>query len=335
MSLDTRQQALHNWLSSTLQKPFQLIPVVGDASFRRYFRVQLQDSSLIAMDSPPEKEDCKPFIQLAHRLGQLNLQVPQILAADENEGYLLISDLGDQLYHYNLNSENADSLYRNALRDLVIIHSDYRGAMDTLPAFGWQAMLNELTLFTEWFLQKYLELNLSENNLNLLQQTYNTLLKSATEQPQTFVHRDYHSRNLMILPDNQVGILDFQDAVIGPITYDLVSLIRDCYIDWPLAQVHTWALAFYHDLKQANIISDVDEKTFMRWFDLMGIQRHLKAIFIFARKYLRDNNDFYLQFIPRALNYVNEVCTHYPELNDFQQLMQKTILPAWQNRVPA
>ena len=331
--MDLRQQQLQTWLESILEKPVSLTPVVGDASFRRYFRVTHNNEHFIAMDSPPDKEDCKPFVAIAKRLLKLNLNAPEILYADEENGFLLISDLGNELYHRELNDNNADQLYRNALRDLLIIHNDYQGEKENLPLFGWEMMQTELNNFTTWFLEKYLHLDLDLEDKITLEKTYAFLVESATEQPQTFVHRDYHSRNLMIMPNQQVGILDFQDAVVGPITYDLVSLIRDCYADWPLAQVEAWALDFYQDLLKLNLIPHVDQKTYLRWFDLMGMQRHLKAIFIFARKFLRDGNDLYLQFIPRALNYVKHVCGKYEELKDFQEFFESTILPAWKNKV--
>lgn len=333
--MDNRQLGLQQWLETVLQTSVALEPIIGDASFRRYFRLQHAGKSFIAMDSPPEKEDCKPYIKLAQRLAKLKLNVPEILFADVNQGYLLISDLGDELYHPKLTASNADQLYSNALRDLLIIQKDYQGEQEDLPHFGWQAMENELNLFTEWFLEKYLELKLTQAQYDILNDTYQLLLTCATEQPQTFVHRDYHCRNLMILPNEQVGILDFQDAVVGPVTYDLASLLRDCYIDWPLAQVHHWVFDFYQHLLQQKLIPTVSQETFLTWFDLMGMQRHLKAIFIFARKYLRDGNNFYLQFIPRALHYVNYVTNQYPELANFQQLLNEVILPAWNNKVLA
>lgn len=333
--MDTRQEALKEWLESHLQTSIQLQPVVGDASFRRYFRFHHQAEPFIAMDSPPEKEDCKPFITIAHRLAKLHLDVPKIIESDDAKGFLLISDLGDALYHYQLTLDNADQLYKNALRDLLIIHEDFKGEHENLPHFGHAMMQQELHFFTEWFLEKYLGLSLNEDEQRILKNTYDLLLENAITQPQTFVHRDYHSRNLMILSDNRVGILDFQDAVVGPITYDLVSLIRDCYVDWPVHQVEAWALDFHQALMDRKLIDPVDRKTFMRWFDLMGMQRHLKAIFIFARKYLRDGNDFYLQFIPRALRYVELVCDMYPELAAFQSLLGETILPAWEQKVVA
>lgn len=327
---DIRQQELQAWLSQQLNSMIELQPVIGDASFRRYFRMQHQGKTYVAMDAPPDKEDTFPFVAIAKAFYRLGLLVPEIVLEDVPRGFLLISDLGDQLYHRILNSSNVEQLYSAAINDLYALQVCPSIDEHPLPHFDWNMMRLELDNFTEWFMQKLLGFQLDDSEQATLEQTYSILLDSAISQPQTIVHRDYHSRNLMQLPNGKVGILDFQDAVIGPITYDLVSLIRDCYVDWPVEQVEAWAIKYYQQLMKLKRIEPVDQATFMHWFDLMGMQRHLKAIFIFARKYLRDNNDLYLQFIPRALNYIKYVSNKYPELQAFQHLFEKKILPAWE-----
>jgi len=329
--VDHRLQQLTKWLEKQLKNQIELIPIVGDASFRRYFRIKDNDQYIV-MDSPPELEDFHPYIHITRAFRKLGLNTPEVFLAEEKQGFLLISNFGTKLYHYELNASNVDHYYQLALDDLIIIQSCQGIENWPLPVFGWEAMHKELNFFTEWFLDKYLHLAITPDLLQLLNDTYNILLTSAVNQPQVCVHRDYHSRNLMMLPDNKVGILDFQDAVIGPITYDLVSLIRDCYIDWPVAQVECWALIFYKMLQSSSQLKSISKEEYLRWFDLMGLQRHLKAIFIFARKELRDNNDFYLQFISRALNYVKQISAKYPELNVFNEFLLTKIFPAWEKK---
>lgn len=331
--MDQRQQQLVNWLRTTLRQDEVFIqPVVGDASFRRYFRLRHKGEALIAMDSPPQYENPIPFIKIARAYRQIGLQVPQIFYADEQQGFLLITDFGNQLYHRILNIENADWLYKAAIDELIPLQTCLQIDDFILPLFAEATMMTELNHFTEWFVEKYLTIRLDSSIKVILQKTYQFLINNAISQPQVSVHRDYHSRNLMLLPQNKVGILDFQDAVIGPITYDLVSLIRDCYIDWPLAQVESWIDYYYDKLSINAKLDGIDKELFKRWFDLMGMQRHLKAIFIFARKFLRDNNAFYLQFIPRTLSYVEFVAKKYPELSDFNDLLTQVLLPQWESK---
>ena len=330
--MDLRKQALHQWLMQKLGEEVELQPILGDASFRRYFRLQHNSDSFLVMDSPPELEDCHSFIYVARAFLKQGLNVPEIIEADADLGFLLITDFGDQLYHYQLNSDNVDKLYGLALNDLIKIQHCKKVENYQLPEFADQAIRQELDNFTEWFVEKYLGMTVTQSLNKVLHETYAVLLANAAVQPQVCVHRDYHSRNLMILPNDKVGILDFQDAVIGPITYDLVSLVRDCYIDWPLEKVEQWASMFYQKLLAENLLQDVNQQTFLKWFDLMGMQRHLKATFIFARKYLRDDNSFYLQFIPRTLNYVRYVSAKYIEFYVFHQLLEEQIMPAFQQK---
>jgi aminoglycoside/choline kinase family phosphotransferase len=315
-----RQQHLNQWLQQVI--PGQLIDIAnlpGDASFRRYSRVITTTGSYMLMDAPPELENCKPFVAVAKSFAQLGLQVPKIFAADLINGFLLLSDFGDQLYLQQLNTDTADQLYTLALDQLIILQQCQTVADWKLPKFDASFMQQELDNFTHWYLQQHLGLQLNVRETALLQHTYSHLIDMAESQPQVCVHRDYHARNLMCLADNQVGILDFQDAVWGPITYDAVSLLRDCYITWPAAKVQQWLLYFYQQLHKYKRLANVSFEQFKQWFDWMGIQRHLKAIFIFARKYRRDYNDNYLEDIPRALQYIANISDLYPEFADWRE----------------
>ena len=326
---DERHTQLTKWLQKAVitQPVLAVTPLPADASFRRYFRVQLQGETLLAMDAPPEKEDSHSFVAIAKLFKDAGLNVPEIFAQDVKQGFLLITDFGDDLYYQKLTRANADTLYGNAIHDLIQIQ---QCACNNLPLFDSDLYLLELNNFLHWYLGVHLQLNLTANECSLFADVFERLITSALNQPQVCVHRDYHSRNLMLLPNKNVGIIDFQDAVKGAVTYDLVSLIRDCYIDWPQEKVTTWAKNYYQLAQVANIFPDVEFNTFMRWFDWMGMQRHLKAMFIFARKFHRDNDDFYLKDIPRALNYVNSVCQQYEEFFDLKKFFDARVLGEFQ-----
>lgn len=322
--MDARQQALTEWLMTELQLSrvtLQALP--ADASFRRYFRVQIQGKSVLAMDAPPSKENCQPYIAIANALRAQGLCTPVILAQDVQQGFLLITDFGDSLYLKELTSNNAVELYGIALQALHQMQRCLAVPGWTLPLFTTDFMFQELNLFKEWFLVKHLDLTLTAETQALLTQFFYFLAETAANQPQVFMHRDYHSANLMCLPRQQVGILDFQDAFMGPITYDLVSLLRDCYIAWPTQLVTQLALQFHRDLT-----IKVSQTEFLRWFDLMGLQRHLKALLTFARKFHRDNNSHYLKHIPRTLNYVMQISQCYPECKPFLNFLRETALCA-------
>lgn len=324
--MDQREQQLQSWLAQHFAHAVKLTLIVGDASFRRYFRFTHNGQSLIAMDSPPQLEDCRPFIDIAHALRTIDLNTPHIIHADAEQGFLVITDFGDDLYHHILDKDNADPLYQRAVEDLHKIQTCQQLAGVDLACFDATFMRNELDLFTTWLVEKYLKIPLDTETTTLLSNTYQCLIDSAVRQPQVIIHRDYHSRNLMHLPNDVLGIIDFQDAMIGPITYDLVSMIRDCYLDWPVKQVEAWAFDFYQRCITDARFNNVDWETFLQWFDLMGMQRHLKASFIFARKYLRDGNPFYLQFLPRTLNYIRYVSSKYSMFEDFNRFFNTTVL---------
>ncbi len=322
--MDTRQQRLIAWLRRFLGD-FRIEPVVGDASFRRYFRISLPEVSYVAMDAPPHLEDCHSYLAVDKIFNAQGLHVPEIFQADCDNGFLLLEDLGDLVYVKVLSQQNADELYRRALEKLVIIqrcqgNSDWR-----FPEFNEKVLWGELLNFEQWFLGKHLNIYLEDKTQQWLHGIFQRLIATAMQQPTVCIHRDYHSRNLMVLPE-AVGILDFQDAALGPITYDLVSLIRDCYIEWSAEQVMDWCKYFYKLLNRV----DFSLEQFSYWFDLMGMQRHLKAIFIFARKHHRDNNSNYLPDIARGLRYLLAVASQYPEFDAFYEFLQHQVLPRYE-----
>ncbi len=311
--MSERVDNLNKWLASELKidNP-QVVAITNDASFRRYFRITIDGVPHIVMDAPPSKEDCRPFINIAERLKTIGLNVPHIIASDLDQGFLLLTDLGSELYLPALNEQRVDQLYGDALEALA--HMQIHANSDDLPLYNRQLLHKEMNLFIDWLLNKHLNLVLSDTEHNELENCFDLLSDSALSQPQVFVHRDYHSRNLMICKSKSPGILDFQDAVKGPITYDLVSLLKDCYITWSNDQITAWTIQHYTRLQQNGLLNDVDEKEFLRWFHWMGIQRHLKASGIFARLYHRDGKSGYLKDIPRTVNYIVNISAEYPEL---------------------
>ncbi len=315
-----RMHTLHHWLQSVLQdRQYDISPVSGDASFRRYFRVVTGNKSYIVMDAPPEKEDCQPFHDIANTLRTAGINVPQIHEAELDHGFLLLDDLGDTLYLNQLSDSTADKLYGDALDALFNIQAtDAAG----LSGYDDELLRFELELFREWFLIQHLGLSLSREQHHILDTVFEALIANALQQPRVFVHRDYHSRNLMLTEIGNPGVLDFQDAVYGPVTYDIVSLLRDCYISWPEEKVKAWALGYAMRLIEAGIIQPVDDKTFLHWFDLMGIQRHLKATGIFSRLHHRDGKSTYLEDIPRTLAYVLNISSQYPETQPLHALLK-------------
>lgn len=326
-AMDERYQSLLNWLNPQLSPITQIKPLAGDASFRRYYRIVNGHTTFIAMDSPPHLENPIPFINIGNAFAKLGLKVPTIHAADPKQGFLLISDFGEQLYLDVLNPSNADHLYKLALDELNIIQDCTVVTDWPLPSFDEAFMMREMQFCQQWFLEQHLKLNINSTLQKLLDETFNTLVNSALAQPQCCVHRDYHSRNLMVLPDNRVGILDFQDAVWGPITYDAISLLRDCYIAWPKEQVKQWALYFYQQCRAAGQLENCSPGQFLKWFDFMSLQRHLKCLFIFARKFHRDGTTSYLADLPRTLNYVTSVSADYPELENFYDWFANVVTP--------
>ena len=271
------------------------------------------------MDAPPEHENSDKFIKIANMMAGFGLNVPVIKAQDLDQGFLLITDLGNRVYLSELNDSTVESLYGDALSSLKVLQS--QGIEFELPQYDHALLMREMEIFREWYLGKHIEFNLDDKLNSEIDQCFEFLAQSALEQPQVIVHRDYHSRNLLITDEHNPGILDFQDAVIGPVTYDLVSLLRDCYIEWPAAKVAEWVKAYHASCLQSGILKDVNADMFKRWFDLMGIQRHLKASGIFARLNYRDGKPGYLNDIPRTLNYVKQASQSYPELTTINSLL--------------
>ncbi len=319
-----RLEQLNRWLTNELGLcDYAIAPASSDASFRRYFRVSFDGESRIAMDAPPEKEDSRPFVAVAQALHQAGLHVPEVLEQDLEQGFLLLSDLGSTPYLDALDGESVERLYGDAMGALSLMQSV---PADALPDYDEALLKQEMALFPDWFLTTHLGLELSHSENEMLEKGFELLAANALEQPRVFVHRDYHSRNLMVCEHNP-GILDFQDAVYGPVTYDLVSLLRDCYIAWPRDQVEAWVRG-YHDIALDNgILRSPMAEQFLRWFDLMGVQRHLKAIGIFARLNHRDGKSGYLGDIPRTLTYVEEVASRYAELEGFGAFIAARVRP--------
>lgn len=325
-----RFKQMHQWLRNHFQSAdYHLTPASEDASFRRYFRLHFNGSSYIVMDAPPEQERCEPFIDVARRLHDAGVNVPEILASDINAGFVLLTDLGDTLYLQVLADETADRLYTDAMTALLAIQ--HRADNSELPAFNAHRLQEEMRLFSDWLLGKHLDIRLSLHEQKMLDETFQLLLANALEQPQVFVHRDYHSRNLMVTASNNPGIIDFQDAVTGPLTYDLVSLLKDCYIKWPRERINNWAAAFYRQLPDCEL----GEAQFFRAFDLMGVQRHLKASGIFARLCHRDVKPGFLKDIPVTLSYIIDLEPEYPDLQYLGTLIRNRVLPRLQHQAEA
>lgn len=323
---DNRIRLIRSWLDNLFEgQRYTLVSASADASFRRYFRVNWPQGQAIVMDAPPEREDSKPFFTIAKAMRAIGLNVPEIIVGDCERGLALLSDLGSLHYLQALNDETADRLYDEAMAALLRLQI---GALELdLPDYDETLLQTEMSLFPDWLLARQLGLELDDTERATLDETRQRLTSSALEQPKVTVHRDYHSRNLMALPEGGPGIIDFQDAVIGPVTYDLVSLLRDCYIAWPEERVTEWVNRYFERARAADLIGrDIEQATFTRWFDWMGLQRHLKAAGIFARLNLRDGKPGYLDDIPRTLGYLCRVSARYPELEGFHNLMVRVVI---------
>lgn len=320
--MDKRLNALTKWINFRFDtvEP-NLSPASSDASFRRYFRVEADNRSYIVMDAPPEYEDIEPYIKTAERLLQIGLNVPEIIAIDRNQGFVLLTDLGTETYLDCLNEDNVDRLYGDALGALIVLQTGTFTDPNYFPAYDRSLLSSEMALFPEWYIRKHLEYPLDHEQKTLIDNTLSLVCDSALEQPKVWVHRDYHSRNLMPTKYNNPGILDFQDAVSGPITYDLVSLLRDCYIEWPKQRILEWALGYQALAIQSGLPLDVAEEQFIKWFDYMGVQRHIKVLGIFSRLFHRDGKPDYLNDLPLVWSYLVTVCQDYKELHPFRELL--------------
>ena len=320
--MDSRLAALEQWLRARFpDAPFTLAPASEDASFRRYLRATLGDGrTFIAMDAPPEKEDCRPFLQVAAEFAAAGVHVPGIHAQDLGQGFLLLEDLGDTTYLARLSAASAPGLYAPATEALVKIQLASRPG--ALPEYDRPLLERELQLFPDWYLARELRFQATAEDKRALQDAFEAILASNLAQPQVFVHRDFHSRNLMVC-EPMPGILDFQDAVYGPITYDLVSLFRDAYIAWDEEQVLDWVVRYWEKARKAGLPVRADFGEFYRDFEWMGVQRQLKVVGIFARLCHRDGKRRYLEDIPRVLGYLRAACGRYRELAALAALLER------------
>jgi N-acetylmuramate 1-kinase len=326
---DARLALVHKWLSHELGlHPERVEPASSDASFRRYFRAFRNGETFVIMDAPPEKEDVRPYLKVTRLLESLGIHVPHVHEADIANGLLLLEDLGVTQYLQSLNAgDDPDRLYGDALFALAEIQTRGMEAARELAPYDREVLARELALMPEWFCRRHLELVLTDSENQIITTAFEFLIAEALQQPTVFVHRDYHSRNLMVLTERNPGVIDFQDALRGPIGYDLVSLLKDCYISWPRERVEQWVTGYRNLLRSRGGPGGRDNHEFLRWFDLIGVQRHIKVLGIFARLWYRDGKSGYLRDLPLTLEYVRDTCWRYPELADLAGLLERRIVP--------
>ena len=326
---NSRLDTLRNWLKG-LEPSWQLdlptlAPASADASFRRYFRIESKNPdfpTLIVMDAPPQHEPLDAFIKVDLLLENAGLNVPKILEKNVVEGFLLLNDLGTKTFLAELNSQSADHLYKDATHALV--QMQLASKPDVLPNYDEALLQRELNLFPEWYLGKHLQMELTELQISQMKQAFELIIQNNLAQAKVYVHRDYHSRNLMIAEKNNPGVIDFQDAVYGPITYDAASLWRDAYIAWPEERVIDWVIKFWEAGRKAGLPMPDDFGQFYRDFEWMGLQRHLKILGIFARLFHRDGKDGYLKDIPLVLEYAIATANRYIELKPLARILEST-----------
>lgn len=321
--MDKRLKALTKWINSQFNgMELNLYPASEDASFRRYFRIEVDNHTYIAMDAPPDAEEIQPYIKAAERFAQIGLNVPQVMAVERDQGFALLTDLGRTTYLQCLNESNVERLYGDALAALIVLQTGTFTDPDFFPPYDQALLRSEMELFPQWYVRQHMNARVDRNQQKIIDDTFDRLCRSALEQPRVWVHRDYHSRNLMRTARNNPGILDFQDAVTGPITYDLVSLLRDCYIAWPEERVRAWALGYQSLAIQSGLPLSDNKDQFIAWFDLMGVQRHIKVLGIFARLFHRDGKSHYLNDLPLVWQYLVRVCREYDDLLPFCHMLQ-------------
>jgi len=330
---DDRARARANFARQSLPQCELRIGVASaDASFRSYWRVRDGARTFIVMDAPPDKENIVPWLDIGARLRGAGVHAPEVLAVDAAQGFVLMEDLGTHTYLPELNTSTVDALYGDALDALLTMQT--RVSANGLPQFDEPFLMLELEIMPTWFLEHHLGLTPSCGDWDVIEPAFRLLIDNARQQPQVFMHRDFHSRNLMIVEPNNPGIIapgllspgiiDFQGAVLGPITYDLASLLRDCYIAWPIEQVDAWVESYRQHLVKAGTV-DVDGAHFRRWFDLTGLQRHIKVLGLFCRLNYRDGKAGYLHDLPLVLDYVLSVARLYPELTSFANLIERAV----------
>jgi aminoglycoside/choline kinase family phosphotransferase len=322
---EQRKSVLKDWLSSLKDYQLQLDsmrPASADGSFRQFYRIDTADGgSLIAIDAPPATENSAAYIKMANLLKGMNLSVPEVFAHDLEQGFMLVSDLGQHTYAHVLNHDTVFKLYMDAIDTLVLMQA--QSQPDVLPEYDRAFLLRELHIFTEWYIGKHLGVVLTEAQTATLNKVFDHLLASALAQPQVFVHRDFHSRNLMWMDKGNPGIVDFQDAVYGPITYDLVSLLRDAYVQWDEEMVLDWAIRYWEKAKRAGLPVSPDIDSFYRDFEWMGLQRHLKILGIFSRLSHRDGKHQFLDDIPTVMEYIRKTTHRYKELVPLLRLLEE------------
>ena len=326
---DARRALIQDWVSGSLKlHPEKIEPASSDASFRRYFRVtERSGRTFIVMDAPPGKEDVRPYLKVTGLLEGVGVHVPHVHEQDVEQGLLLLEDLGSTQYLSRLNAgDDPDSLYGDALHALAAIQVKGGEAAAELAPYNREALMREMSLLPEWF-YRHLGFTAAAADQAVISTAFEFLVTEALAQPQVFVHRDYHSRNLMVTRDRNPGVIDFQDAVCGPIGYDLVSLLKDCYISWPRDRVERWVSSYRDLLASKGARVGRDAREFLRWFDLIGVQRHIKVLGIFARLWYRDGKNGYLRDLPLTLEYVRDTCGRYPELADLSRLVEQHFVP--------
>jgi aminoglycoside/choline kinase family phosphotransferase len=324
---DPRASALDTFVGTALHGvPYARAPASSDASFRRYFRITPAHavplargaSTLIAMDAPPPQEDCRPFVHVARLLADAGVHAPAVLAQDLEQGFLLLTDLGTSTYLDALDDASAPALYLDAIDALVRWQAASRDGV--LAPYDETLLARELALFPDWYVARHLGRTLDAATGRLLDASFRAILDNNLAQPRVFVHRDYHSRNLMVCTPNP-GVLDFQDAVHGPVTYDLVSLLRDAYVDWPEERQLDWAIRYWERARAAQLPVAGDFGAFWRDFEWMGVQRQLKVLGIFARLAHRDGKDGYLRDMPRVMRYLRTAAARYRELDPLSRVL--------------
>ncbi len=317
-----RQRKFEAWLGTLYPgKRFALTPASADASFRRYFRASGDDgSTLVVMDAPPEREDCRPWLHVQRLFRAAGVHVPEVYAEDLAQGFLLLSDLGSTTYLAAFDADNTVALYDAAIDALIRIQ--LASQPQTLPPYDRALLKRELDLFPDWYIAKHLKVELSAKQRATLDQTFEKILAANLAEPQVYVHRDYHSRNLMVTAPNP-GIIDFQDAVYGPISYDLVSLFKDAYVEWPEALLLDWTVRYWEKARKAGLPVRADFADFYRDYEWMGVQRHIKVLGIFARLCHRDGKDGYLKDMPRVAKYLRAACERYRDLGPFLKLLDE------------
>ena len=328
---DQRLRNLECWLASLPGEPaLRVTPASVDASFRRYFRVHRANGAQIAMDAPPQRESIDSYLRIARLLAATGIHVPEVLAVDAKQGFVLISDLGSLQYLEALHQgADPEPLYADAIDALLRLQAEGTGAAGELPHYDEKELRREMDLFPEWFIGRHLGLEPSTTDRRAIEGAFEWLCDAALLQPVVLVHRDYHSRNLMVCPERNPGILDFQDAILGPVSYDLVSLLKDCYIVWPRARLSRWIDRYREGAERLGLDAGSDRTEFEHWFDQIGLQRHIKVLGIFARLWYRDGKSGFLADLPRVLDYTLAVTAATPALAPFDDFLRRRVVPAF------